>query len=382
MLHRETVAKVFKRDGSNKWQAECYWYDEAAGKRRRHCESTGITDDGTEASKLTAQVNADKIERGLAVRGPTKRSKTLTEALGAVAEEKEIAERSPYTRKSHVNHSVHLVEFLGENALMCDIDADVVRKYVVHAKQHRSNRSVIGELTTLGEAFRVSGLEHPPWPKIDSRSKPQRPLEVREQVALLAELPASRRLAVRVYLQLGLRFSELWKLSDLDFEAKYVHVNGTKTKRSVRDVPVPDDLLKRLQALGSKWQDALPAWDSASACKTLTRAARRAKLIGSEEFLSPNDLRGSYATHMARAGVQQALLARFMGTSTRMLDEVYAQLQLRGKHHHAAVRKGVPALPDCDNSATTKASKARTTSGRVIRKKKVAAKSLSVAAPT
>lgn len=355
------MAKLFKRRNSDKWQAECYWYDASADVRRRHAESTGITDDGTEAAKLTAQINADKIERGLAARGPAKKSKTLKAAIAAVVEEKELAERAAGTVEATLDRAVHLLTHFGESAHVADIDADAVRKYAVAAKRSRGVLTVHGELVLLGSAFRVAGLEHPPWPHIGERvAKPQRPLEVDEQQALLRYAPERRRLSLRAYLQLGLRFSELWKLGDLDFATRYVHVHGTKTKRSQRDVPVPADLLARLQPFGADWQQAFPPWAKSACCELLTRAGREIGFLASDARLSPNDLRGTYATHMARAGVQPQLLATFMGSSVKQLEQVYAQLQIRAGHHHEAVRVGVPLLVDCDDSASNTASNART----------------------
>ena len=72
----------------------------------------------------------------------------------------------------------------------------------------------------------------------------------------------------------------------------------------------------------------------------LREAAERAR-IGP---ISCNDLRRTYATHMARSGCHQLLLAKFMGTSVKMLDEVYARLEKRADHHHEAIARGVPRL--------------------------------------
>jgi site-specific recombinase XerD len=79
----------------------------------------------------------------------------------------------------------------------------------------------------------------------------------------------------------------------------------------------------------------IPHWEKRCADFVLRRTSLRA--IG--EAVSVNDLRGTYATHMARAGVPILTLAKIMGNSVAMLEQVYAQVGKRGDHLQQAASK-------------------------------------------
>jgi len=77
-----------------------------------------------------------------------------------------------------------------------------------------------------------------------------------------------------------------------------------------------------------------------SAARVLRRADRRALAIA---YLSFNDLRGSYATEMARAGVPILALAKIMGNSAAQLERTYAQLE-RNEDYLRELAEKVPRL--------------------------------------
>lgn len=335
------MADLFMRRGSDKWQAYCWYW--AGGARQRVPKSTGIRNDGTAKSRQTAQIIADQIERDLATgkdvrEGPRK---TLKQALTALTQAAELAERSQHTLDNIFYRGQTLVSFFTESKALSDIDADALRDYAIWSKgQGRSAWTVHRELVTLWSAFNISGVAKPAFPDLGDyrRHKPQRVLELDEQRALLLAFPPERKLNVCAYLLAGLRLSEPWKIVEVDWTARYLSVQGTKTKknrRAPRQVPIGDELFELMWPRRNEWP-VFPKWHLHTVDFVIRRTGKR---IGLCDDLSVNDLRGTYATHMARAGVPQLTLASIMGNSVKMLEEVYAQVNKRGDHLRDAAAK-------------------------------------------
>lgn len=349
---------IFERSSSPYWQC---WVRviTSTGERRRIARSTGVRV-GDAKSRQLARINAQELQRTMSIRGEaaTRPSKTLKQALRAVADAAELAERTWHTTEAIGYRAASLTEFFGDDRAMADIDADAVIAYCrqsrdkVRGKKRRTAFTVTRELGVLKQAFKVAGMVPPPFPELGGiEHKAQRVLEVDEQRALLLAAPAKRKLHILAYLQLGVRASELWKITEVDWEGRYVFVAGTKTKNSRRWVPVPDELYEAMLPLRDTWA-GFPRAHQTNMDKTIKRAARRAGLQGD---LSVNDLRGTYATHMARTIDSPLVLAKIMGTSIKMLEHVYAQVGERGDHLHEAVARGVPRL-----KAATKTTKGET----------------------
>lgn len=353
------MAELFKRPNSDKWQAWCWFY---AGKRRRRLpKSTGIRDDGTPKSRERAQIIADQIERDLALGGEAaaRPTKTLNQAITKLIETKGLALKSDATLEIISDKGANLCDFFGPDKAMHAITADQVTEYAMQARRARTVASVSRELLTLRQAFAAIGLPPPAAPDIGKpEAPPQRILDVTEQRKLLAAVAVKRKVYVLALLQLGLRKSELEKLGEIDWRARYIKVHGTKVKQADREMPIPDDLFAELERYRDGWSGLEP-WLMLD--RELRIAAERAGLVcckrdrkgrleplknhdPARHNLSTNDLRGTYAHHMAVAGTSPLLLAKYMGTSVRMLDQVYAQLDKRGCHHHEAVARGVPRL--------------------------------------
>lgn len=348
-----------KTSGGRYWYAYAKFWD--GTKRKRVQRATGIRDDGSSQSRQTAEIIGYQIERSLAAGGEAsaRPNKTLRQALRALTEAKELAGKSAATLEIIADKGVNLEAFFKHDFVMHSITNELLRDYAVQARRTRSVPSVYRELLVFRQACAAVGVKCAESPDIgEAESPPQRTLDVTEQRQLLAAVPHKRKVHILAYLQLGLRKSELWKIDQVDWETRYVHVDGTKTKKAKRWIPIPEELYESMLPLRAGWSGFDP-WSRID--RDLRIAAFRAELIccgrnrrgglvvgpnhsDERHDLSCNDLRGTFAHHMAIAGIPQLQLAKFMGTSVKMLDEVYTRLDKRGDHQHEAMARGVPRL--------------------------------------
>lgn len=140
---------------------------------------------------------------------------------------------------------------------------------------------------------------------------------------MLAALPARRRGYVVTLLHLGLRSSELYRLAfaDYDIARNEVRVHGTKTKLSDRYIALTEefrDILSNRQRQNPT-DPLCDPWTNRD--RDLKVATKKAGIIP----FSCNDLRRTFATGQARAGVPLHVLMQVMGhADTRMLSRVYA----------------------------------------------------------
>jgi integrase len=338
---------VFERKGSPYWQCWCRVID-ATGHRKRIARSTGIKVDGTAKSRHTARINAQELQRALAVRGEavTRPKRTIEQALHALTEAAEIAGRSRHTIDNIMYRGATLAKFFQAKNLH-DIDADALREYAAWSLKERGGYTVHRELVVLWSAFGISEIKRPTFPDLGDKSrvhKPQRVLELDEQRAFLLAIPVERRLNVCAFLKLGLRLSEPWKIAQSDWYAdRILKVLGSKRKKDrlnpvPRNVPISSEMMEMLAPRRHIWP-VFPEWHRHCVDFVIRRAGRRSEIC---DDLSANDLRGTFATHMARSGVDMLTLAGIMGNSPAMLASVYAQVNLVGDHLHQAIEGGVP----------------------------------------
>lgn len=348
-----------KTSGGRYWYAYAKFWD--GTQRRRVQKATGVRDDGTAQSRQNAEIIGYQIERSLAAGGEAaaRPSQTLKQALRKLTEAQELAGKSDATLEIIADKGANLVGHFGNECVMHAITKQMLTEYAVEARKRRSVASLYRELLVFKQACTAIGINPPELPEIgEADAPPQRTLDVTEQRQLLAAVPIKRKVHILAYLQLGLRQAELWKIDEVDWSGRYLHVNGTKTKKAKRWVPIPDELFEAMLPMKATWS-GFEKWLKID--RDLRIAAFRAGLIccgrnrrgglivgphhsDDRHDLSCNDLRGTYAHHMAISGTPQLLLAKMMGTSVKMLDEVYARLDKRGDHQHAAVARGVPRL--------------------------------------
>lgn len=157
----------------------------------------------------------------------------------------------------------------------------------------------------------------------------------------------------------GLRPGEWIALEhrDLDRDARVVYVRrafahgrlkSTKTRRSVRAVPLQTVALDALERLPARPQTPLlfPAarggyLDLHNFRARAWKPAQRAAAI--EPLRRPYDLRHTFATFALRAGISTFDLSRFMGASLTMIDRHYGHLARDGREHAAALLDSLAA---------------------------------------
>jgi integrase len=231
--------------------------------------------------------------------------------------------------------------------------------------------------------LRPEGLEHAYVPR-------ERWLTVPEYQQLLWELhpdndgrrTVDRRDYLIVFCGTGMRLGELLRLEGLhcDFASGLVHVPGTKTRKAKRIVPMTETTREVLFRLASERPQGplFPRWhtvqrDLDSACLRLERklnpawpgwkAMDEGPKIGNRvpakkgrarppvrfDTVSPNDLRRTFASWLAQAGVPLHHAAELMGhEDTKMLQRVYARLAPEN------LRNAVAKLPAAVAKLTSK----------------------------
>jgi integrase len=151
----------------------------------------------------------------------------------------------------------------------------------------------------------------------------------------------------------GLRPGEWIALErrDVDRDARVVYVRrafahgrlkSTKTRRSMRAVPLQSIALDALERLPARQESPLlfpaPRGGYLDLHNFRARAWKPAQLAAAIEPLRrPYDLRHTFATFALRAGISTFDLSRFMGASLTMIDRHYGHLARDGREHAAAL---------------------------------------------
>lgn len=259
-------------------------------------------------------------------------TKTLRSGLIELRSQMLRAQRAAPTIEVVETKGRHLLRLLGD----CDLSRITAKQLASYAdariEEGASPHTAKKELGVLRQVVKANGL---PW---DKRIMPdlgrvyiprERWLTHGEYRSLLAALePADgrqrrdRRAYVVAWCHLGLRASELYGLrwSDVDWDQRIVRVRGTKTKGADRVLPLNNEAFAALDSR-THLAKPFPVWGNVR--RDLIAACGRAKIAP----VTPNDLRRTFASWLANAGVSMFATSRLMGhKSTAMVDLVYARL--------------------------------------------------------
>lgn len=132
-----------------------------------------------------------------------------------------------------------------------------------------------------------------------------------------------RRDYLTAWCYLGVRESELYALRTADLTETAVHIPGKKTRQADRWIPISPEvaevLKRRAEAAGEG--PLFPLWRNVR--QDLIDACERAGVAR----VSCNDLRRTFATWLAEAGVPEAVTASLLGhASTAMVRRVYTRI--------------------------------------------------------
>lgn len=306
------MARLYRRGRT--WYA---WGWRLDGSRWR--ESTRQHD------RRAAERVAIELERRRAAEADREPALPLWRALEVLIAHDERAGRSEAQIEIHVMKGRQLRRVLGPRLDVRTLTLDITRGYAdARLGEGVGAHTVSKELGVLRQACKVSGVA---WdaslmPDLGTVYVPRdRWLTVDEYRALLDAVARHRRPYVTLWTYTGMRRGELYRLApgDVDLVRGVVRVRGRKGRRDAADRTVP----LHPEAAGVLRERPPPFRPWLKVVRDLAAACERAGIPAA----SPNDLRRTFASWMAQAGVSALVTARLMGhTSTRMVERVYAHL--------------------------------------------------------
>lgn len=372
-----------------------YWCHGVDRSGKRWYRTTKVREPNKAAARQVARQIEMEIASGADHAQNASKSDRLTleAAVILMIEAAERTERSTHTIKFLETKSRHLMRVLGATKRCSEITLTDTTAYMdQRVREHASRHTALLELRTLVQALRRAAKVGKFVPKVDPlHLRPdelrgayvprERWLPTEELTMLLAELAPDRQDYVTVMAWCGLRLSELHGVlaGDVDLKGNELRLRGTKTKGSRRRIPLAPAARETLErrAKDKKASHVLfPEWgnvqrDLDAACLRIEaklnpgweRPQGRAGHATSEratddvlptkrdvkgrppskknrvrppvpfDTVSPNDLRRTFASWLANAGVPQQQARELMGhASTAMLDKVYARLAPQTLH--------------------------------------------------
>lgn len=322
---------IFARPTKRGW----YWYCHVrTPDGRRPQRALHIRADDTKAS-WDAAVAAFWQEQARATAGQADRPKpktTLAQALDALVRELETAGVTPHTMKGTLNSARILLEHFGPDHDAQAISRQLLAEFTAKEMTKRAAVSVDREISVVCRALEAVDIDPPRRPKLKREHKKQQPLTEAELRRFLMAARPQHKLPLLVYCLVGVRKSEYLHMSQVDWDKRLIHVEGTKVKRADRWVPIPDELWEHMQPLRKGWS-GFPRFGEKRLYEIVVETAERAGL----GHRHPNDLRGTWATQAALRGVSPAERAAIQGHSEAMQISRYSQPQTEPEALRGAV---------------------------------------------
>lgn len=158
----------------------------------------------------------------------------------------------------------------------------------------------------------------------------------------------------------GMRAGEIERLRWETVMDRLVRVPGTKTDKSRRTIPIAPALMHRLSQVheSARRGSVVEHWgnvrrDLRAAVRRANSAASGAAVVQPPEpipFVSPNDLRRTFASWLAQNNVPLLVIASLLGhSSTRMVEKVYGKLSAKNMDDAIAVLPAFGARRESDN---------------------------------
>jgi integrase len=339
------------------------WYGQwRAGGRRVKRRIGAVRNAGSREGLTGKQAEAELERLRVTTRAPTHRGERLTVdevAARYVAQAERRGRKRSTCQNIQSEVRVHLAPFFAERALdtvSAEDVLDLVSTLEGKGLAPKTVRNVIGTLSalfTFAKAPQRAWVAVNPCEGLELPAAPEA-TEIRfltlDELALLltharpGPFQAIDRALYLTAAMTGLRKGELVALRwrDVDWPAARIRVRqnytrgefGTpKSKRSTRSVPMADEVGGELERLfkASRWQRdddlvfAHPATGDVLAKSNVSRRMRAAlTAAGLDERHRFHDLRHTFGTRMAAAGVPLRTLQEFLGHRDLTTTQIYA----------------------------------------------------------
>ncbi len=313
--------KLFTRNGI--WYAHVL--QPGGGSRK---VSTGCTD--KRAAKLRqSELERDALSPADSARNQATTARILTDYL---------ASRVRMGRSDGTLHHVdiksrHLGALLPKRA--AEITHSVVEGYVDLRLEQGARRTTIKkELRVLKAALSLAAkndlFERAPAtviPELEDDYRPKkRALTPWEMVALVSNMRSPARAAHVVFIvATSASWGESQRVQRDHCRPGFVHLEGTKNKYRVREVPIVGEVAESMLAWAL--ERAAPEGRLFARWINVRRDIHEACARAGIDPVSPNDLRRTFGTWLRNAGVAPNLIGAAMGhADSRMVERVYGRL--------------------------------------------------------
>lgn len=336
------MAKLYKR-------GKYWWAFGVDTEGKRWWKSTKVP---VEHSRRTAEKVARKIEAAILLGSPDEEALELIDVLDLLVDHMERKQLAKATLEIAARCGKHLISFFGARCDVHKITLADVESYLDHRRSvGTGDHTIEKEVRTLTSALRQA-RRHNLYPRDPSALWPDalrgvyqprdRWLTVDEYARVLEKANPGRRDHFTAYVYLGCRFSELYRITaeDLDYQARAVFIRGTKGDPKYRErwVPAAPPAWRILRRLADEHSQGplFRHWTRQNARQAMHRWCKAAGVPP----VSPNDLRRTFCSWLASAGVPELTCSRMMGhSSSTMVRRVYAQLSAE------ALRGAIDRLP-------------------------------------
>lgn len=342
------MGSIYRQGATGPWQGNWTGID---GKRHRVSLRT------RDAKVARERLRQHELASTPQARG---RKQRLSEAIGHMISL--LHDKAEDTREMYAEKGRRIYKTLGD-PLVHEIDRDMLSGYIAKRlnpedEEHgqASPHTISKELITIRRALReaqdrgvLSAM--PAMPRFSPKYVPREVWLTEAQFDLLcAELEPKRVLWASLAALGGLRAGEVERLTWASAIERLMRVPGTKTSDARRTIPVAPALRHQLDqvppaarrgAVVQPWGNVRRDLRAAVARANRKLSAATADAGAEPEvipFVSPNDLRRTFASWLVQNGVPLHVVAKLLGhSSTRMVERVYGKLSQKNMDEAIAV---------------------------------------------
>jgi integrase len=357
-----------KRTGK-RIKSRVWWYEFVyVGERIRGSAKT-TRKTVAERAEEDHRLRLERAHAGMATEAPKQRIKTVADVLKAYQGQYGVNHRDN-SLVIVANRSKHLTRKLG-SVLLPDLNQARLTEYMEQRREEKaSNRTINMELMVLSRA--VGYTWKALWPKLKKLQENQdvgRALEPEEEKRVLAAAVANPSKLIYPFLMTlswtGIRSDEARTLrwSQVDFEAPQIRVGKSKTEAGARRaIPMSGALKAALEQHAAfcarKLGPLQPEWyvfplsnrtrpvDATRPVTSLKTAWETVK-TGAGVVCRLHDLRHSFCTKLAEAGVPESTMLDMMGHVSAAMLRRYSHIRAKARREaidalEGRVSVGVP----------------------------------------